>query len=96
VQLEKKDLFLLLPVAFLTLGGLGPDDPWIVGPCLALSWLFFLALCIAHKGPRKRRILAAILTTAILSSVGERRLHFNGSGTKNAARGTKGWRIGLY
>jgi membrane protein implicated in regulation of membrane protease activity len=75
VHLEKKDLLLLIPATLLTLAGLGPDDPLILGPCLVLSWLSFLLICIVHRGPWKWRVLGAVAVTVILALIGVRRFH---------------------
>jgi hypothetical protein len=75
LHLERKDLLLLIPATFLALAGLGPEDPWILGPCLALSWLSFLAICWFHNGPSKWRILVAVGITVVLFLIGSRRLH---------------------
>jgi hypothetical protein len=50
---EKKDLVLLIPATLLAIGGLGPDDPWVVGPCLFFSWVTFIVICIIHDGSRR-------------------------------------------
>lgn len=75
MRLEKKDLFLLVPATLLAIAGLGPDDPWVVGPCLFLSWLTFIIICVVHEGSRKARVGIAILITLALGSVGYRRFH---------------------
>src|ERR1035441_8872483 len=85
LHLERKDLLLLIPATFLALAGLGPEDPWILVPCLALSWLSFLAICWFHNGRRKWRVLIAIGITVVLLFVGSRRLHLGIAESPTAA-----------
>jgi hypothetical protein len=75
MRFEKKDFALLIPATLLAVGGLGPDDPWVIGPCLFLSWITFIIICIIHEGSRFRRIFAGVVITAILFGVGYRRFH---------------------
>lgn len=75
MRLEKKDLLLLIPATLLAIAGLGPDDPWVVGPCLFLSWAAFVFVCVIHEGPRKTRAIIGIAITLVLAGVGYRRFH---------------------
>lgn len=73
MHLEKKDIFLLIPASLLAIAGLGPDDPWIIGPCLLLSWAAFVLICILHEGSRTGRSAVAVTLTLALGFVGYRR-----------------------
>src|SRR5215472_5652397 len=70
VHLEKKDLVLLIPATLLAIAGLGPDDLWVVGPCLFLSWITFIVVCIIHEGPRITRSIIGVVITLALCGVG--------------------------
>jgi membrane protein implicated in regulation of membrane protease activity len=75
MRLEKKELLLLIPGTLLAIGGVGPDDLWVVGPCLAGAWLSFLFMCFIHSGPPKIRLVVATVITVTLLFVGYRRFH---------------------
>jgi len=75
MRLEKKDLFLLIPGTLLAIAGLGPDDPWVVGPCLFFSWATFVVICAIHEGSRKIRVTIGLVITLALGAVGYRRLY---------------------
>jgi hypothetical protein len=74
VRIEKKDIAFLIPATLLAVAGLGPDDLWVVGPCLFLSWAAFLVICIIHEGPLKSRVTVAVLITLFFIGVGFRRV----------------------
>ena len=75
MRLEKKDLLLLIPATLLAIAGLGPEDPWVVGPCLLFSWLTFIIICVIPDGSRKARIIVGVVITLALGSVGYRRFN---------------------
>ncbi len=75
MRFEKKDIALAIPATLLAVAGLGPDDPWVVGPCLFLSWITFIVICAIHEGQRKTRIILGIVITLALSGVGYRRFN---------------------
>jgi hypothetical protein len=75
MRFEKKDIALLIPAMLLAIAGLGPDDPWVVGPCLFLSWITFIVICAIHEGQRKTRIIVGIVITLALCGVGYRRFN---------------------
>jgi hypothetical protein len=75
MRFENKDFALLIPATLLAIGGLGPDDPWVVGPCLFLSWVTFIAICVIHEGPWSTRTLVGVVLTVILFGVGYRRFN---------------------
>lgn len=74
MRFEKKDFALLIPATLLAIAGLGPDDPWVIGPCLLLSWITFLVICWVHEGSINARVGVAVLITLLLGGVGYRRL----------------------
>ncbi|HXM60216.1 MAG TPA: hypothetical protein VN950_05125 [Terriglobales bacterium] len=77
MRLEKKEWLLLALATLFALAGLGPDDPWIVGPGLILSWIVFLALFFLHEGWKPvARLLAVLLMTAVLGGIAVRKFHF--------------------
>lgn len=53
----------------LALSGVVAGDPWIVLPCLFLSWAGFIYLCVAHEGSRRFRIATGVVITLVLSFV---------------------------
>jgi hypothetical protein len=73
MRFDKKDFALLIPATLLAIAGLGPDDPWVVRPCLFFSWLAFIIICAIHEGSRKTRIIVGIMITLALAGVGYRR-----------------------
>ena len=89
MRFEKKDILVLIPATLLAIAGLGPDDPWVVGPCLLLSWATFIVICVIHDGSRRTRTIVGALITVALSGVGYRRFnsiyHFSAE-TPKAAR----------
>lgn len=74
MRFDKKDYAVVIPTTFLAIAGLGPDDPWIIGPCLIASWLTSLAVCAVHESSRTSRVIAAVIITLVLGGVGYRRL----------------------
>src|SRR5437016_13359585 len=73
MRFEKKEIALLIPAMLLAFAGLGPDDPWVVGPCLFFSWATFIFICIIHEGSRRRRIIVGTVITVAIFAVGYRR-----------------------
>jgi hypothetical protein len=73
MRFEKKDIALLIPATLLAVAGLGPDDLWVVGPCLFISWIAFIVICIIHEGPRSARAIVGVVITVALFGVGYRR-----------------------
>jgi hypothetical protein len=74
MRFDKKDYAVVIPTTLLAIAGLGPDDPWIIGPCLIFSWLTSLAVCAFHESSRTSRVIAAVIITLALGAVGYRRL----------------------
>jgi hypothetical protein len=75
MRLEKKDFLLLIPATLLAVAGLGPDDPWVVGPCLFLSWVTFIVICVIHEGSPRTRTIVGVVITIVLFGVGYRRFN---------------------
>jgi len=75
MRLEKRDILLLILATLLAVAGLGPDDPWVVGPCLFLSWVTFMVIIVIHEGSRLARAIVGIAITVALSGVGYRRFN---------------------
>ncbi len=75
MRFEKKDIALLIPATLLAIAGLGPDDAWVVGPCLFLSWIAFIVICAIHEGQPRTRIIVGIVITLALFGVGYRRFN---------------------
>lgn len=75
MRFEKKDILLLIPATLLAIAGLGPDDPWVVGPCLFLSWATFIVICVIHDGSRRTRAVVGAVITVVLFGVGYRRFN---------------------
>jgi len=73
MRFEKKDIALLIPATLLAIAGLGPDDPWVVGPCLFISWIAFVVICTIHEGSWRIRAIVAVVITIVLFGVGYRR-----------------------
>lgn len=72
MHLEKKEIYLLISGTLLALGGFGVDDPWIIFPCLGLSWIMFIGFCVIHDSGVKGRVVAAAVITLVLSAITER------------------------
>jgi hypothetical protein len=87
MRFEKKDIALLIPATLLAVAGLGPDDPWVVGPCLFISWLTFIFICVIHEGSRRTRAIVGVVITIALFGVGYRR--FNSIAKYEAEQSTK-------
>jgi hypothetical protein len=75
MRFDKKDILLLIPATLLAIAGLGPDDPWVVGPCLFLSWATFIVICVIHEGSRRTRMIVGAVITVVLLGVGYRRFN---------------------
>lgn len=61
----------------LTLPGLCNLDPVVFFPCMVLSWITFLYICIAHAGPIWARVVVAFAITSILFFVSIRSYSHN-------------------
>jgi len=72
----------------LAIAGLGPDDPWLVGPCLVFSWITFIVICAIHEGKRKTRIIVGTVITLALFGVGYRRFDSIYHGRKKESQNT--------
>jgi len=55
-RLSGKETAMTLVATFLAIAGLASDDPLIVIPCLAISWVVFGYICIQHPGKKLSRI----------------------------------------
>jgi hypothetical protein len=56
----------------LVLGSYSAGDPWVLIPCLGLSWIALVCLCLAHEGKRLVKVGVAAGITAIFVWVGYR------------------------
>jgi hypothetical protein len=75
MRLSRKEIILLVPATLLGLAGLAADDPWIVAPCLCLSFASFLSICWFNAGSKVWRIVAAIVITIALFAFATRLYH---------------------
>jgi hypothetical protein len=73
-KITLKEGLLILAGTALALGSFKSDDAWVVIPMLSLSGVAFVWLCLGHQGIWAWKIMAAVLTVAILFYIGWRDL----------------------
>jgi hypothetical protein len=72
MQLRTEEKFLTAIAVLLAFAGVRADDPWVIFPCLAGSWVCLIVVCIFHKGSGIWRIVGAVLISTAFVALGAR------------------------
>jgi hypothetical protein len=67
-----KEIAVLIIGTALALGSLRAEDPYVIVPMLAVSWITFLYICGTHEGPWQWRFGIAAIITLTLAAIGGR------------------------